>query len=101
MKGKVAMSDRIRDTIPSRPASHWPAGLKLRFAADARLAPGREQLRGRPVLVLSELRLIGPTASGYSWRQQVLVLTTGQIGWARPDQLDLPLDEVPVEAPRP
>ena len=27
----------------------------------------------------------------------LLVLTTGQIGWARPDQLDLPIDEAPAE----
>lgn len=91
------MSDRTTVKIPSRPASHWPAGLRLRFRPDALLADGRDALRGRPVLVLSGLRLIGPTASGYSWRQQVLVLTTGQIGWARPDQLDLPIDETPAE----
>lgn len=88
-------SARTLDTptlIPSRPLSQWPVGVRLRFHPEAALSPGSESLRGKPVLVLSEMRLIGPTDNGYSWRQQVLSLTTGRIGWARPDQLGLPLD---------
>ncbi len=78
--------------IPSRPLSQWPVGVRLRFRPDAQLASQSESLRGKPVLVLSEMRLIGPTQNAYSWRQQVLSLSTGRVGWARPDQLALPLD---------
>jgi len=78
--------------IPARPASQWPIGMRLRFKPDATLDPKHEALRKRPALVLSGMKLIGPAPGGYSWRQQVLALSTGRIGWARPDQLDLPLD---------
>lgn len=80
--------------VPGRPASQWPVGIRLRFRPDARLHPKHEPLRGKPVLVLSRMRLLGPNAHGaYSWRQQVLSLSTGRVGWARPDQLGLPVDE--------
>ena len=77
-------------TLPTRPVSQWPVGARLRFAPDADLA--RPALRGTSVLVLSEMQLIGP--AGYrSWRQQVLSFSGGcQVGWARPDQLTLPID---------
>lgn len=78
--------------IPSRPASQWPVGIRLRFREDACLHPQFARLRGRPVLVLSGLKLIGNGSGPMSWRQQVLALSSGKIGWARPDQLDLPLD---------
>ena len=79
-------------TIPTRPVSQWPVGMRLRFRSDASMNPGHERLRGRPVLVLSEMRLIGSSAGQYSWRQQILALSTGSVGWARPEQLDLPID---------
>jgi hypothetical protein len=79
--------------IPARPQSQWPIGVRLRFRPDADMNETHASLRGKPLLVLSALRLIGPNAGRWSWRQQVLSLTTGRIGWARPDQLDLPLDE--------
>lgn len=79
--------------IPARPQSQWPIGVRLRFHPDAEMSPAHAVLRGKPVLVLSPLRLIGPSAGQWSWRQQVLSLTTGRVGWARPDQLDLPIDE--------
>ncbi|SFF53261.1 hypothetical protein SAMN04488120_10772 [Fontimonas thermophila] len=85
--------------VPARPESQWPIGIRLRFRMDAELNPQYERLRGKPVLVLSGLRLLGPSPDGrYSWRQQVLALTTGTIGWARPDQLGLPLDGEAPEA---
>ncbi|HEX4896285.1 MAG TPA: hypothetical protein VFV11_08145 [Solimonas sp.] len=83
------MSSTIGTRIPSRPASQWPIGIRLRFAPDADLKD--EAQRGKPVIVLSGLKLIGP-GNSFSWRQQVLALSTGRIGWARPDQLGLPLD---------
>ncbi len=88
----TTMSPSALSPIPARPASQWPIGMRLRFRPDAVLDPKHEGLRNRPALVLSGMKLIGPAASGYSWRQQVLSLSTGRIGWARPDQLDLPLD---------
>jgi hypothetical protein len=78
--------------IPSRPQSQWPIGVRLRFRPDAEMNEAYAKLRGKPVLVLSALRLIGPGGGQWSWRQQVLSLTSGRIGWARPDQLDLPVD---------
>lgn len=78
--------------IPTRPASQWPIGMRLRFRSDAEMNPSHERMRGKPVLVLSGMRLIGPASGRYSWRQQILALSTGRVGWARPDQLDLPLD---------
>lgn len=86
------MSESIAALVPARPASQWPIGVRLRFRPDAALNTGNDRLRGKPVLVLSGLRLLGPTDGRCSWRQQVLALSTGKIGWARPDQLDLPLD---------
>lgn len=85
-------------SIPSRPASQWPIGMRLRFRADAQLDPRHYGLRNKPVLVLSGMKLLGPTPGGYSWRQEVLSLSTGRIGWARPDQLDLPLDGADPES---
>lgn len=85
-------------TIPTRPASQWPVGMRLRFQQDAEMSPQYESLRGRPVLVLSGLRLIGPAQGRYSWRQQILALSTGRVGWARPDQLGLPIDGMEPEA---
>ncbi|MES0873806.1 hypothetical protein [Sinimarinibacterium thermocellulolyticum] len=79
--------------IPARPPSQWPVGVRLRFRPDAEMSPTHEALRGKPLLVLSALRLIGPNDGRWSWRQQVLSLTTGRVGWARPDQLDLPIDD--------
>lgn len=83
------MNPTVVARIPSRPASQWPIGIRLRFEPQADLKD--EAMRGKPVIVLSGLKLIGP-AAGFSWRQQVLALSTGKIGWARPDQLGLPLD---------
>ncbi|WP_028079788.1 hypothetical protein [Solimonas soli] len=81
--------------VPGRPASQWPVGVRLRFRPDARLNPQFETLRGKPVLVLSRMQLLGPNAHGaYSWRQQILALSTGRVGWARPDQLTLPVDDL-------
>ncbi|MFT4046744.1 MAG: hypothetical protein QM661_08620 [Solimonas sp.] len=78
-----------------RPGSQWPVGMRLRFHPDAKLNPQFESLRGRPVLILSRMQLLGPNKAGcYSWRQQILSLSTGRIGWARPDQqLALPVDD--------
>lgn len=78
----------------SRPASQWPIGIRLRFRPDASLNPQYEHLRGKPLLVLSRLQLLGPNEQGcYSWRQQILSLSTGRVGWARPEQLTLPIDD--------
>lgn len=89
----AAMNRTNAAEVPSRPASQWPIGIRLRFRPDAELQAQHRGLRGKPVLVLSRLRLLGPSEGRYSWRQQVLVLSTGRIGWARPDQLGLPVDE--------
>lgn len=78
--------------IPARPPSQWPIGVRLRFRPDAEMSAVHAALRGKPLLVLSALRLIGPSDGRWSWRQQVLSLTTGRVGWARPDQLGLPID---------
>ncbi len=86
------MSEPIATTLPTRPQSQWPVGVRLRFHPDAEMSSSHEGLRGKPLLVLSALRLIGPSGGQWSWRQQVLSLTTGRVGWARPDQLDLPID---------
>lgn len=85
----------VAPLIPHRPASQWPVGARLRFRPDAQLKSGNAALCGTPVLVLSELRLVGTgPEGGYSWRQQVLAFGAGcKPGWARPDQLALPLDE--------
>lgn len=92
------MSESSATIIPTRPQSQWPVGVRLRFRENAELNPQHETLRGRPVIVLSGLRLIGPSEGRYSWRQQILSLSTCRIGWARPDQLDLPLDGSDPEA---
>lgn len=87
------MSDHLASAfVPARPASQWPVGVRLRFRPDAEFNNGHELLRGKPVIVLSGLKLIGPTDGRYTWRQQVLSLSTCRVGWARPEQLDLPLD---------
>jgi len=55
-----------------------------------------EHRRGAPVVVMSELSLIGPSPldGSYSWRQEVLSLGgSATAGWARPDQLELPHDD--------
>jgi len=89
-----AMADSFVPLIPTRPATQWPVGARLRFRADAQLNPQYDQLRGRPVLVLSKIELIGPSESGFTWRQQILSLGNCRVGWARPDQLELlPLDQ--------
>lgn len=85
-------------TVPTRPASQWPIGMRLRFRSDAQMSPEHERLRGKPVLVLSGMRLIGPAHGAYSWRQQILALSTGRVGWARPDQLGLPIDGTEPDA---
>lgn len=81
--------------IPTRPASQWPVGVRLRFKPDAGLEPQHQALRGTSVIVLSGLKLIGPSGSGMrlSWRQEILAMGSGcRVGWARPDQLELPVD---------
>lgn len=93
-----AMNEPAIAHVPTRPASQWPIGMRLRFRPDAVLNPSNDHLRGKPLLVLSEMKLIGPAEGRYSWRQQILALSTGRIGWARPDQLDLPLDGIDPEA---
>jgi hypothetical protein len=68
-------------------------GARLRFKPDADMLRG--ELRGTAVLVLSEMQLVGPPDGEVrlSWRQQVLAMGAGcKVGWARPDQLTLPLD---------
>lgn len=84
----------MSDPIPGRPASQWPVGMRLRFKSDAVLRATHEHRRGAPVLVLSEMKLIGPSSvdGAYSWRQEVLSLGDLTPGWARPDQLELPHD---------
>ena len=86
--------------IPSRPASQWPVGARLRFKTGASLEPRHQSLAGTAVLVLSELKLIGPTGPkhSYSWRQEVLAMALGaKLGLARPDQLELPVDGLDPE----
>lgn len=88
------MKDQTAAEVPVRPVSQWPIGIRLRFRPDATLQPQHRTLRGTPLLVLSGLKLLGPTDGQYSWRQQVLVLSTGKLGWARPDQIALPIDDL-------
>lgn len=95
------MSVYAKAVIPSRPASQWPIGVRLRFRPDAALSSDHDRLRGTPVLVLSGLKLVGPTGPDlqYSWRQEVLSFGAGaRTGWARPDQLALPVDGDAPEA---
>lgn len=90
---KAAMRDTATAAvIPNRPLCQWPVGARLRFRPDAELHSHFEDLRGKPVIVLSGMRLIGPTQGRYSWRQQILALPSCKVGWARPDQLGLPVD---------
>lgn len=91
------MSDQTLPIIPSRPLSQWPVGARLRFREEAELNPQHERLRGKPVLVLSRMELIGPSDGRYSWRQQILSLSTCRTGWARPDQLALPRDDQDID----
>jgi hypothetical protein len=93
------MTDSTTAFIPLRPASQWPVGVRLRFHPEAELNPEYEYLRGKLVIVLSGLQLIGPSAGRYSWRQQILALSNCRVGWARPDQLGLPLDCEDAAAP--
>ena len=82
--------------VPVRPASQWPVSMRLRFKPDADLESRHDKLRGTAVLVLSELKLVGPTGEQgrLSWRQEILSLGNGcRVGWARPDQLELPVDQ--------
>ncbi|NGY03891.1 hypothetical protein [Solimonas terrae] len=88
------MKEPTAAVAPARPASQWPIGIRLRFHPRASLQAQHRALRGKPVLVLSKLKLMGPSHGQYSWRQQVLVLSTGKLGWARPEQLDLPIDDL-------
>ncbi|HEY0917041.1 hypothetical protein [Solimonas sp. SE-A11] len=92
------MSDITAVVVPARPASQWPVGARLRFLPEAELNPSHERLRGTMALVLGEMQLIGPSNGRYSWRQQILSLSTCRVGWARPDQLGLPLDGEDAEA---
>jgi hypothetical protein len=92
------MSDTTQLLVPTRPLSQWPIGIRLCFRRDAEVKPQHRNLRGKPVLVLSGLKLIGNGDGPFSWRQQILALSTGTIGWARPDQLGLPLDGNEPEA---
>lgn len=85
----MPMNQPSATQIPARPALQWQVGVRLRFHPKAELNESYESLRGKPVLVLSELQLIGPTKGQYSWRQQVLAFSNCKVGWARPDQLDL------------
>src|ERR1043166_9200079 len=81
--------------VPGRPTGQWPVGMRLRFKDDADLRVDHLHRRGYPVIVMSELRLVGPSgADGIcSWRQEILALGNGCLsGWARPDQLELPHD---------
>lgn len=94
------MSTLGHPIVPARPASQWPVGARLRFRPDAAVSEQHRTLLGTPVLVLSELKLIGPFGADLrcSWRQEVLSLGNGaRVGWARPDQLSLPLDGVEPE----
>ena len=91
------MSTYAPTVIPTRPASHWPVGMRLRFKPQASMNQRHDALRGTTVIVLSGLKLVGPTGPdmAYSWRQHVLSFGKGpKQGWARPDQLELPVDEV-------
>ncbi len=63
------MTDSTLAPIPVRPASQWPVGVRLRFRSDAELNPNHERLRGKPVIVLSAMQLIGPSGGRFSWRQ--------------------------------
>jgi hypothetical protein len=88
--------------IPSRPHSHWPVGARLHFKRGGALAPRHQALSGTAVLVLSELKLVGPSgpSQSYSWRQEVLAMALGgKLGLARPDQLELPVDGDDPELP--
>lgn len=100
-RGNTDMSIYANAIIPSRPASQWPVGMRLRFKPAAALNDRHQVLRGTPVIVLSGLKLIGPKGPDmqYSWRQEVLSFGAGaKTGWARPDQLDLPVDCDPTES---
>ncbi|HEY9546043.1 MAG TPA: hypothetical protein VIR56_08545 [Solimonas sp.] len=88
------MKEPTAADVPVRPAAQWPIGIRLRFHPRANLQAQHRALRGKPLLVLSKLQLMGPSHGQYSWRQQVLVLSTGKLGWARPEQLALPLDDL-------
>lgn len=87
---------RTPSAIPARPASQWPVAMRLRFRPDADLEIKHQHLRGTAVIVMSALKLIGPNGSDgrFSWRQEILAMGNGcRIGWARPDQLQLPVDQ--------
>jgi hypothetical protein len=98
---RAAMSALHQPLVPSRPATQWPIGVRLRFRRDAHVEPGCESLRGTGVIVLSGMRLIGAPANAVrlSWRQEVLAFGRGcKVGWARPDQLELPPDDLDPDA---
>lgn len=88
------MKEFVAAEVPTRPATQWPIGIRLRFHPRAALQAQHRALRGKPVLVLSKMQLMWPSHGQFSWRQQVLVLSTGKLGWARPEQLALPLDDL-------
>lgn len=94
------MSSSLEKPSFKRPVSQWPVGMRLRFKPDADLNPQHLHLRGTLVIVLSPLTPVGPSAvnGAYSWRQQILSFARGCTpGWARPDQLELPADELERE----
>jgi hypothetical protein len=69
--------------------------MRLRFKDDAELHADHQHRRGWPVIVLSDLKLVGPSGvdGGYSWRQEILAMGNGCLsGWAKPEQLELPRD---------
>lgn len=94
------MNEPRTPTMPRRPTRQWPVGLRVRFRPDADLQPQFGTLRGSRALILSELKLLPPTATNpdWSWRQEILSFAAGcRLGWARPDQLELPDDHREVE----
>lgn len=76
-----------------KPDLQWPVGVRLRFKLDAALRPEHRHLRGTPVLILSELRLLARGSQQPSWRQEILAMSNGcRTGWAQPEHLELAPD---------
>ena len=93
----MVVGQEVSPLVPVRPSSQWPVSMRLRFRPDAELEARHQGLRGTAVLVLSELKLVGPSGEEgrLSWRQEILSLSNGcRVGWARPDQLELPVDQL-------
>jgi len=81
------MSTGMQLPLPLDPG--WPVGARLRFRLDAVLRPGKEYLRGTPVLVLSAPALL----ENCNERRQYLTAfgarcPAHRFGWARPAQLE-------------